>query len=175
MLRAGAARRAAKGLVDSCVSRMANPPDVARACHWGLIGSLDELLKLTQQTVHIISTPFGSVAGRDAAASIKQARERPREGEFCYNPNEDCPQWLDVSWLDTWMAICDNAKLTGGKVFAIYRSDGKGQFGCDVKGRGSLDGMAQQGEIRYAVKTGCEIVWVDSCHLQPLSKTRGWP
>ena len=80
---------------------------------------------------------------------------------FCYNPNEDCPQSLGVSWLETWMEICDNTKRTGGSVFVMYRSDGKGAYSCDDKGPGSLEGQAQPGEILHAKKSGCTIVWVD--------------
>ena len=121
-----------------------------------------ELLKTTTQVVHIISTPFDSEAGRALALQVAQHYERRGTGrEFCYNPNEDCPQSLGVSWLDAWMAICDNTVRTGGMVFVVFRSDGKGKYGCKMKGLGSLDGQAQQGEIRYALGKGCIIHWMD--------------
>merc|ERR1719453_2808020 len=98
-----------------------------------------ELLKTSAETVHIISTPFGSESGRALALQVAQHYERRGTGrEFCYNPNEDCPQSLGVSWLDAWMAICDNAVRTGGKVYVVYRSDGQGAYGCEAKGQGSL-------------------------------------
>ena len=123
-----------------------------------------ELLKTTTETVHIISTPFGSEQGRSLALKVAKACERsdPHFKEFCYNPNEDCPQTLGVGWLDTWMAICDNTVRTGGKVFVIFRSDGQGRYGCDQKGPKSLDGQAQPGEIMHALSKGCDIHWMDS-------------
>ena len=60
------------------------------------------------------------------------------------------------------MAICDNTVRTRGKVFVIFRSDGQGRYGCETKGPGSLDGQAQEGEIRYALSKGCTISWIDS-------------
>lgn len=123
-----------------------------------------ELLKTTTETVHIISTPFGSQQGRSLALKVAKACERSDSHfkEFCYNPNEDCPQTLGIGWLDTWMEICDNTVKTGGKVFVIFRSDGKGEYGCDPKGPKSLDGQAQPGEVRYALSKGCDIHWMDS-------------
>ena len=121
------------------------------------------LLKTTTECVHIISTPY--LSGQSLAKSVANENESSEAGgvkAFCYNPNEDCPQSLDVSWLDTWMAICDNTVRTGGKVFIIFRSDGEGKFGCDQKGSRSLDGQAQPGEIKYATEKGCELIWVDS-------------
>ena len=126
------------------------------------------LLKSTDKKTHIISTPFRNVRARHDARSIKANHEN--EEEFCYNPNEDCPQTLDVSWLETWMAICDNSVRTGGTVFVMYRSDGGGRFGCQEHGPKSLDGQAQPGEIAYAVQKGARIEWVDyagSGDLQP--------
>ena len=126
-----------------------------------------ELLKTTRETVHIISTPFSSEEGKMFAKRVADYSE-PKDCEhkgvkqaFCYNPNEDCPQTLGISWLKTWMAICNNTKTTGGKVFVIYRSDGKGGYGCAAKGSGSLDGQAQEGEIEYALSKGCAIHWMD--------------
>ena len=123
-----------------------------------------ELLKTTSETVHIIPTPFDSEQGRSLARKVAQACE-PSSGTreaFCYNPNEDCPQTLDVSWLATWMAICNNTARTGGSVFVIFRSDGKGKYGCEAKGPWSLDGQAQEGEINHALSRGCSIHWLDS-------------
>ena len=122
------------------------------------------LLKTTNEKVHIISTPFTSKQGRSLALRVAKACERSdlQTMEFCYNPNEDCPQTLDVSWLETWMAICNNTVKTGGKVFVIFRSDGKGDYGCDDKGPKSLDGQAQPGEIMHALSKGCDIHWMDS-------------
>ena len=123
------------------------------------------LLKTTSEVVHIISTPFGSEAGRSLALQVARDNERSGPGvrnEFCYNPNEDCPQSLGVGWLDTWMGICDNTVVTGGNVFVIFRSDGQGMYGCEAKGPGSLDGQAQAGEVRYALSKGCTIQWMDS-------------
>ena len=113
--------------------------------------------------MHLISTSYRSPEARVTAEAIKRERERPADGEFCYNPNSDCPQPLDVSWLAAWMTICKSAKRTGGNVYVVYRSDGQGQYGCRAKGSGSLDGQAQEGEILYAMQIGCPIVWVDSC------------
>lgn len=123
-----------------------------------------ELLKTTDEMVHIISTPFQSEQGSSLAIRVAQACEgiRHTASEFCYNPNLDCPKTLGVSWLDTWMAICDNTVRTGGNVFVIFRSDGKGEYGCETKGPGSLDGEAQQGEIRHALSKGCHIHWLDA-------------
>ena len=116
-----------------------------------------ELLKTTDETVHIISTPFDSEQGSSLAREVAQACE-PSSGTrkvFCYNPNDDCLQTLGVSWLEAWMAICDNTVRTGGSVFVI-RSDGKGSYGCEAAGPGSLDGQAQEGEIKYALSKGCQ-------------------
>ena len=122
-----------------------------------------ELLKTTDETVHIISTPFDSEQGSSLAREVAQACEGSGTSKvFCYNPNEDCPQTLGVSWLAAWMAICDNTVRTGGSVFVIFRSDGKGSYGCEAKGPGSLDGQAQEGEIKYALSKGCHILWLDS-------------
>ena len=119
-----------------------------------------ELLKTTDEMVHIISTPFDSEQGSSLAREVAQACEGSGTSKvFCYNPNEDCPQTLGVSWLATWMAICDNTVRTGGSVFVIFRSDGKGSYGCEAKGPGSLDGQAQEGEIEYALRKGCSIHW----------------
>ena len=120
-----------------------------------------ELLKSTNMKVNIISTPFQSDAGRSLASRVARAHERP-PNEFCYNPNTDCPQGFEVSWLEMWINICDSTARTKGKVFVIFRSDGQGKFGCDEKGPRSLDGEAQPGEIDYALKVGCEIEYMDS-------------
>lgn len=128
-----------------------------------------KLLKTTAEVVHIISTPFSSDAGRSLARQIAGTMEKNGERtEFCYNPNEDCPQdpSLGVSWLKSWMDICDNTVNTGGKVFVIFRSDRGGTYSCDAKGPGSLDGQAQEGEIKYADSKGCAIHWMDSCNPQ---------
>ena len=118
-----------------------------------------KLLKTTGERVHIISCPYENEAGVEVAKSLSQ-RYEDDEKEFCYYPNEDCPQSLNVSWLETWMAIADNTKRTGGTVFVVHRTDGLGRFGCDAKGPGSLDGQAQPGEVKYAVGIGCTIEWV---------------
>ena len=137
-----------------------------------MMQKLLELLKSTTERVHIISTPFRSEQGRPLAKRVadycspKNCEHTGMRKEFCYNPNEDCPQTAraGVSWLQIWMDICDNTVRTGGKVFVIFRSDGKGKYGCaaNLKGPGSLDGQAQEGEIRYALSKECNIHWVDS-------------
>ena len=119
-----------------------------------------DLLKNTSQRVHIISTPFSSEQGRSLAEQVKKAFSGVQH-EHCYNPNEDHPQTLPKSWLKSWMAICNNTARTGGTVFVVFRSDGKGKYGCRKKGPGSLDGQAQEGEIRYARGKGCIIHWMD--------------
>ena len=117
-----------------------------------------KLLKTTSEPTHIISCPFENAAGVAVAKEISERFEE-NENEFCYYPNEDCPQSLNVSWLETWMEIADNTERTGGTVFVVHRTDGKGRFGCDAKGPGSLDGQAQPGEIKYAIKSRCKIEW----------------
>jgi serine/threonine protein kinase len=126
------------------------------------------LLKSTDCMTHIISCPFKESEGVAAAKEIASRYEDSRS-EFCYYPNEDCPQSLDVSWLETWMAIAKNAGRTGGKVYVVHRCDGKGQYGCDAKGPGSLDGQAQQGEVEYATEIGCTIQWVGYAANQAIS------
>ena len=122
-----------------------------------------ELLKTTDEMVHIISTPFDSEQGSSLAREVAQACELSGTMKaFCYNPNEDCPQTLGVSWLKTWMAICDNTARTRGRVFVIFRSDGKGKYSCDKKGPWSLDGQAQEGEIAHALSKRCHVHWLDS-------------
>jgi hypothetical protein len=59
-----------------------------------------------------------------------------------------------------WMKIAENAKRTGGTVFVVHRTDGKGAYGCVAKGPGSLDGQAQEGEVHFATTHGCAIKWV---------------
>ena len=117
------------------------------------------LLSSTDQKTHILSTPHYNHQGAAMAKSIKEAHENDKE--FCYNPNEDCPQTLDVSWLEAWMAICNNTVRTGGTVFVMYRSDRGGRFGCEEQGPLSLDGQAQPGEIMHAIREGARITWVD--------------
>ena len=117
-----------------------------------------KLLKTTDRRVQLISCPYSNSDGAAVAATISRAYEYHED--VCYYPDEDHPQSLDVSWLETWMAICDNTKRTGGTVFVVYRTDGKGQYGCDVKGAGSLDGQAQEGEVKYAIGKGCSVEWV---------------
>ena len=58
------------------------------------------------------------------------------------------------------MAICRNVKRTGGTVFIVYRSDGKGEFPSE-KGIGTIDGQAQTGEIDFAKGIGATLSWVD--------------
>ena len=151
------------------------PTGVARREAEELMSSRLQLLRSTSETVHIISTPFDSEAGRSLASEIKRRFDQPLSPlrkEFCYNPNDDCPQSLGMmageqdwrGWLDTWMAICDNTAETGGLVFVVFRSDGRGAYGCDEKGPGSLEGQAQPGEVRYATSKGCTIRWMDSLH-----------
>jgi hypothetical protein len=135
------------------------------------------LLKSTNRKTHIISCPFKDSEGVATAKAIARryedsSRYEDSRSEFCYYPNEDCPQSLDVSWLQTWMAIAKNAKRTGGKVYVVHRCDGKGQYGCDVKGPGSLDGQAQPGEVEYATEIGCTIEWVGYAANQAISDTQ---
>ena len=82
-------------------------------------------LKTCSECVHIISTPFTNAAGREAAKRTAEEHERNSSGCYCYNPNEDCPQSLGVSWLNAWHEICKNTQKTGGTCFVMYRSDGK--------------------------------------------------
>ena len=123
-----------------------------------------ELLKCTPSLTHVISCPFddgGRGPGAMKASEIAQRHEQP-PASYCYFPNEDCPQeigraeGLGTGWLQTWMAICDNAKRTGGTAFILFRSDGKGQFESE-KGIGTIEGQAQTGEIAYAQRVGCKI------------------
>ena len=106
------------------------------------------LMKECLKTTHIISCPYDAPAGVAKAAEIAERYNKP-PAEYCYYPNKHAPQSLDVSWLKTWQDIAKNTKKTGGKVFVIHRTDGKGRFGCDQKGpgslAGSLDGQAQEG------------------------------
>jgi hypothetical protein len=59
-----------------------------------------------------------------------------------------------------WMEIAENARRTGGTVFVVHRTDGKGAYGCAGQGPGSLDGQAQEGEVKVATTLGCSIEWV---------------
>ena len=125
-----------------------------------------KLLKDTDSKTHIISCPYKQPLGVKKAKEISMRYEKD-DREFCYYPNEDCPQTLNVSWLETWQAIAKNAKRTGGTVYVIYRTDDKGQYVCDawagiadLPGLKSLDGQAQPGEIQYALEQGCAIEWV---------------
>ena len=59
-----------------------------------------------------------------------------------------------------WMKIAQSAKNTGGTVFVVHRTDGKGRYGCEAKGHGSLNGEAQEGEVLFATVQGCRIEWV---------------
>eukprot|EP00966_Prymnesium_polylepis_P194730 4514257-Prymnesium_polylepis.1 len=118
-----------------------------------------KLLKTTDSITHIISCPFDDKTGVAAAKAIADKYE-DHETEFCYYPNEDCPQSLDVGWLETWMDIADNVFETGGTAFIVHRTDGKGKFACEALGPGSLDGQAQSGEVKYAKKLGCKIEFV---------------
>ena len=77
-----------------------------------------ELLKCTSSLTHVISCPFddgGRGPGAMKASEIAQQHDQP-PASYCYFPNEDCPQELGraegrgTGWLQTWMAICDNAK-----------------------------------------------------------------
>ena len=117
------------------------------------------LLQTTTKKTHAISCPFSDGAGVKCANEIS-AKFKGIEHELCYNPYEVLRvSGISVSWHATWMAIVDNVKRTGGKVHVVYRTDGKGQFGCLEKGEGSLDGHGQAGEIRYAGMLGCDIEW----------------
>lgn len=125
-----------------------------------------ELLKTTSSVTHIISCPFdedGHLPGDDRKDHLRAVRGAA--SSYCYFPNADCPQELGqtegqgTGWLETWMAICDNVKKTGGTVFVVYRSDGLGKFTSEM-GVGTIEGQAQGGEIAYAKRVGCSLRWV---------------
>jgi hypothetical protein len=126
------------------------------------------LLQTTATRTHIISCPFCDARGVAAAKAIAD-RYRGSGREFCYYPNEDYPQTpgqqggtvgAAMSLLKVWMTIAENARKTSGIVFVVHRTDGKGAYGCEAKGPGSLDGQAQEGEVYFATTHGCKIEWV---------------
>eukprot|EP01047_Picozoa_sp_COSAG01_P111774 COSAG01_NODE_40540_length_462_cov_1.280992_1_plen_136_part_10 len=126
------------------------------------------LLQTTATRTHIISCPFCDARGVATAKAIAE-RFRGSDGDCCYYPKEDCPQTpgqqgstdgAGISWLAVWTKIAENAQRTGGIVFVVHRTDGKGAYGCAAKGPGSLDGQAQEGEVHFATTHGCTIEWV---------------
>jgi len=128
-----------------------------------------QMLKVTSQPVHLISSPYHDATTRAVAEKIKHEVEAGSfhlESAVCFNPNTDLPAETsgaaDGGGERTWQELLERSIATGGAVWVIYRADGQGQY-HSPKGANTLEGEAQVAEVQAALQAkGCRLLYVET-------------